>query len=78
MLSDAELKDRLGFILGIEEHGARADWFAIARLSAEVLEALPESAPPVAKAYLSDSHIRRVNANYAIHQRRELIDYLRS
>jgi hypothetical protein len=60
MLSD-EFKQRIGCILGLEEHGDDADWFAIATLSAEILTELPESAPLAVRAYLTDFDIRRVS-----------------
>ena len=78
MLSESELKHRLGLILSIEERGDQADWFAITRLSAELLEDLPETTPLIVRAYLTDSDIRRVSVNVANAQRSEIIHYLRS
>ena len=51
MLTEAVLKNRLGLILGIEEHGRDADWFAIANLSAELLQEILETTPHVVRAY---------------------------
>ena len=78
MLTESELKERLGDILGIEEHGYDADWFAIANLSTELLQELPDPTPAIVKAYLTDSDIRRVSAGFANVQRGELVRYLRS
>ena len=78
MLSEAELKGRLGLILGLEEHGDDADWLAIANLSVELLQSLPKSTPLAVRAYLTDADIRRVNRGFAANQRSELIRYLRS
>ena len=78
MLTEAVLKNRLGLILGIEEHGRDADWFAIANLSAELLQEIPETTPHVVRAYLTDSDIRRVSAGFAVDQRSRLVEYLRS
>ncbi len=78
MLTESDLKSRLGLILGIEEHGPNADWFAIAKLSAELLQTLPEATPHIVRAYLTDSDIRRVSASFALAQRSQLVNYLRS
>ena len=78
VLTESDLKGRLGVILGIEEHGRDADWFAIANLSAELLQELPEKTPHTVRAYLTDSDIRRVSASFAQSQRSELVKYLRS
>ena len=78
MLTESELKQRLGLILGIEELGDRADWFAIARLSVELLEQLPDSVPSAIRAYLTDSDLRRASRNIAKGQRSALVQYLRS
>jgi hypothetical protein len=78
MLTECELKDRLGLILGIEEQGEQADWFAIASLSIELLQELPSSAAPPVRAYLTDYDIRRVNRSFANDQRLALVQYLRS
>ena len=78
MLTEAVLKNRLGLILGIEEHGRDADWFAIANLSAELLQEIPETTPHVVRAYLTDSDIRRVSAGFALDQRSRVVEYLRS
>lgn len=78
MLTEFELKRRLGIILGIEEHGDLADWSAIARLSEELLEEIPRTAPEAVTAYLKDCHIRRINRGFASRQRSILVRYLRS
>ncbi len=78
MLTEAVLKNRLGLILGIEEHGRDADWFAIANLSAELLQEILETTPHVVRAYLTDSDIRRVSAGFALDQRSRLVENLRS
>ena len=78
MLTEFELKRRLGLILGMEEHGDRADWSTISSFCDELLEELPSSAPQVVKAYLTDCHIRRVSRSFANGQRSALIRYLRS
>jgi hypothetical protein len=78
MLSEPEFKRRLGSILSIEEHGEDADWFIIKTMSAELLEKLPASAPPIVRAYLTDSDLRRVSCDFADEQLSELIKYLRS
>ena len=78
MLTETELKDRMGLILGLEEHGHDADWFAIANLSADLLKEIPEGTPKIVKAYLTDSDLRRASANFARAQRSDLILYLRS
>ena len=78
VLTESDLKGRLGVILGIEEHDRKADWFAIANLSAELLQELPETTPHSIRAYLTDSDIRRVSASFAQSQRSELVKYLRS
>jgi len=77
MLSD-EFKQRIGCILGLEEHGDDADWFAIATLSAEILTELPESAPLAVRAYLTDFDIRRVSPPFRRHQQRAIVRYLKS
>lgn len=78
MLTESELKSRIGLILGIEEQGDQANWFAIANLSVELLESLPSSVPQIVKAYLADYDIRRVSRGFANTQRFALIQYLRS
>jgi hypothetical protein len=78
MLTEDELKRRLGLILGLEEHGDDADWFAIASLSVELLEELSEPVPLLVRAYLTDCDIRRVNRSFASGQRSALIQYLRT
>jgi hypothetical protein len=78
MLTVSELKRRVGIILGIEEHGDQADWFAIRNLSVELLQELPESAPRIVRCYLTDSDIRRVSPGFANSQHLELVQYLRS
>jgi len=78
MLTEPKLKRRLGEILTLEEHGREADWFAIARLSGELLHELPATVPPIVKAYLTDCDIRRASPKFAIGQMLQLIHYLRS
>ena len=78
MLTLSELKTRVGFILGLEEHGDQADWFAIANHSVELLAELPECAPQIVRAYLTDTDIRRVSRGFAHGQRSALAQYLRS
>jgi len=78
VLTERDLKNRLSLILGIEEHGYDADWFAIANLSADLLRQLPEDAPQIVKAYLADSDLRQASANFARGQRSQLLDFLRS
>lgn len=78
MLTESEMKHRIGLILGIEERADQADWFAIASLSADLLQQLPEATPLIVKAYLADSDIRRVSESFARGQRSQLVKYLRS
>ena len=78
MLSERELKRRLGEILSIEERGGEADWFAIASLSVNLLEELHGSAPQFVRAYLTDFDIRRANHGIADEQRAALVRYIRS
>ena len=78
MLTESELKTRIGLILGLEEHRDQADWYAIASLSAELLQELPETTPLIVKAYLTDTDIRRVSSGFAGEQRSQLLGYLRS
>jgi hypothetical protein len=78
MLTEAELKRRVGLILGLEEHGDQTDWFAIASLSVELLTNLSKSGPLIVRAYLTDSDIRRVNRSFANGQRSAIIQYLRA
>ena len=58
--------------------GRNPDWFAIARLSGELLHELPATVPPIVKAYLTDCDIRRASPKFAIGQMLQLIHYLRS
>ena len=78
MLDESEFKQRLGLILGIEELGDQADWFAISRLSVELIEQLPDSVPTAVRAYLADCDIRRVSRNFAHNPRLAVVHYLRS
>jgi len=78
MLTESELKSRIGLILSLEENGDEADWFAITSLSAELLQQIPEKIPQIVKAYLTDSDIRRASASFACDQVSQLTEYLRA
>ena len=78
MLTDIQMKRRLGEILGLEEHGEDADWYAISTRSLELLQEIPATVPSIVKAYLVDSDLRRVSRGFAQGQLNELILYLRS
>ena len=78
MLTESQVKRRVGEILGLEEHGDEADWFAIVRMSTELLQEVPATVPPIVRAYLTDSDIRRASPNFAHGQLAQLILYLRS
>jgi len=77
MLSEPELKRRVGFILSIEENGIEADWFAITKLSKELLDELPEFVPAIVRAYLTDSDVRQKSKSFANEQLSALVLYLR-
>jgi len=78
MLTEHQAKRRLGEILGLEEHGEQADWFAISRLSTDLLQEIPATLPSIVGAYLTDSDIRRADQDFARAQLSKLIEYLRS
>ena len=77
-LTEIQVKRRVGEILGLEEHGNDADWFAIAKLSKELLHELPCTAPSIVRAYLTDTDIRMASNGYAHGQLAQLVKYLRS
>jgi hypothetical protein len=77
LISDAELKRRLGLIVAQEET-QDVDWALVARLCDELAADVGTDAPLLVQEYLASLGRRQSDGAFAHSQRSQLVDYLRS
>jgi hypothetical protein len=76
LISDTELKHRLGLIVAQEE-AQDVDWDLVARLCDELAADVGIDAPLLVQEYLASFGQRQSDSVFAHSQRSRLVDYLR-